>query len=164
MLQVFKDERQAHKYYDLYLKKWQKLGESAAVEEAYSFGYFKAVFEVQALAINTEKEKKAKQTLTKTKQNGLSTNVLNETLNSMFEGKATLKASEKQQSAVLRNLNRTDLLEKLGPERSAELAQLLEETNYGKTSRREWARKNAYRIYDWLDKYGTELYSVFFDS
>lgn len=152
------NERQISKYYDLYSKKYATLAEKAALEDKYSKAYFGAMFEVVVRDISLKKGKAPSENVK------VSTNILNQALNQMFEGRAAMKASEKQQLSVLRALNRPNLYADLGPDLSQELTDLLSQTNYDGMSRRGWARFHAYRVYDWLSIHGEEAYQHFFNS
>lgn len=147
---IYKNDREAHKYYDLYLKKREKLKERQAMNEPLSFPYFKSMTE---LYVSTEAAGKEV----------ASSSDLNKAMNAMIE--QLVATTEKQNTTVLRMLRHETLMPRMG-DRAAELQEFLVASGYyDAPSKRAWARINTKKLYEWLESHGGEdSFRKFFDS
>lgn len=147
---VYKDDRQAHKYYELYLKKRDKKAQTHAMQDSLPFAYFKAETELYVMTEFVGKK-------------AASTSDLNKALNAMVE--QLVETSEKQNVATLRILRQGTLFERMG-DQAAELDKFLQETGYYTAqSKRAWSRMNTKKLQVWLEEHGgVEAFRRFYNS
>lgn len=147
---IYKDDREARKYYELYLKKRDKKAQTHAMQDSLPFAYFKAETELYVMTEFAGKK-------------AASTSDLNKALNAMIE--QLVETSEKQNVATLRILRQESLPERMG-DQAAELEQFLQESGYYTAeSKRAWSRMNTKKLQDWLEAHGgAETFRRFYNS